>query len=127
MIDKIRNDFASYGLEILKHSVLLVLHEAKDKGELLQPNEIRHRLGIPHAKTERRGHANLILATLRYLKDEEKVDDHWLGGATAWQITEKRRIIHRGLSLTSGYLLKFQKENSISSFGQGLIYHIFQP
>ena len=89
MIDKIRNDFASYGLEILKHSVLLVLHEAKHKGELLQPNEIRHRLGIPHAKTERRGHANLILATLRYLKDEDKVDDHWVGGATAWQLTEK--------------------------------------
>ena len=89
MIDKIRNDFASYGLEILKHSVLLVLHEAKNKGELLQPNEIRHRLGIPHAKTERLGHANLILATLRYLKDEDKVDDHWVGGVTAWQITEK--------------------------------------
>ena len=41
MIDKIRNDFASYGLEILKRAVLLVLHEAKHKGELLQPNKIR--------------------------------------------------------------------------------------
>ena len=89
MIDKIRNDFASYGLEILKRAVLLVLYEAKHKGERLRPNEIRHRLGIPQAKTERQGHANLILATLRYLKDEDKVDDHWVGGATAWQITEK--------------------------------------
>ena len=89
MNENTRNDFASYGLEILKLSVLLVLYEAKHKGELLQPNEIRHRLGIPHAKDERKGHANLILATLRYLKDEDKVDDHWVGGATAWQITEK--------------------------------------
>ena len=89
MSDKIRNDFASYGLEILKLSVLHVLHEAKHNRELLQPNESRHRLGIPRAKTERQGHTNLILATLRYLKDEDKVDDHWVGGVTAWQITEK--------------------------------------
>ena len=33
MIDKIRNDFASYGLEILKKSVLLVLYGAR-KGKL---------------------------------------------------------------------------------------------
>ena len=84
-----RNAFASDGLDILKRAVLLVLYEAQHKGELLQPNEIRHRLGIPRAKTERRGHTNLILATLRYLKDEDKVDDQWVGGVTAWQITEK--------------------------------------
>ena len=89
MNENTRNAFASDGLDILKHSVLLVLHEAKHKRELLQPNEIRHRLGIPQAKTERQGHANLILATLRYLKDEDKVDDHWIGSVTAWQITEK--------------------------------------
>ena len=25
----------------------------------------------------------------RYLKDEDKVDDHWVGSVTTWQITEK--------------------------------------
>lgn len=102
MNENTRNDFASYGLEILKLSVLLVLHEAKHKGELLQPNEIRHRLGIPQAKTERRGHTNLILGTLRYLKDEDKVDDHWIGGVTAWQITEEGvSVIENGENLPS--------------------------
>lgn len=93
--DRILNDFASYGLEILKHSVLLVLYEAKHKDELLQAQEIRRRLGIPQAKDERMGHTSLVFGVLSYLKDEEKVAQFWSGSYT-WQITEK------GLSVIEG-------------------------
>ena len=95
MTDNTRNEFASYGLEILKQSVLLVLYEAKHKGELLQANEIRRRMGIPQAKDERMGHTSLILGILRYLKDEDKVARFWSSSYT-WQITEK------GLSVIEG-------------------------
>ena len=45
MNDKTRNEFASFGLEILKKSALLVLYEARDAG-LIRQNEVRERLGI---------------------------------------------------------------------------------
>ena len=46
MTNKIRNEFAACGLEILKRSVLLVLYE-ENLGEELQPDKIRERLGMP--------------------------------------------------------------------------------
>ena len=52
MNDKTRNDFAFYGLEILKRSVLLVLYQqpldyAGKHRRTLSQNTIRQRLGIP--------------------------------------------------------------------------------
>lgn len=55
MNENTRNAFASYGLEILKRSVLLVLYEGTDivykvspyaQGRILTAGEIRQRLGI---------------------------------------------------------------------------------
>ena len=50
MNDRTRNAFASYGLEILKQSVLLVLYEHHVHGEpwqrYLQVKQVRERLGI---------------------------------------------------------------------------------
>ena len=47
MTDKIRNEFAVYGLEILMRSVLLVLYEENLGGESQLAHKITKRLGIP--------------------------------------------------------------------------------
>ena len=48
MNENTRNTFASYGLEILKRSVLLVLYDARDEGSIRHV-EIRERLNTPRA------------------------------------------------------------------------------
>lgn len=51
MNDKTRNDFAAYGLEILKRAVLRVLYDAKQVspyGKILTAGEIRQRLDLPY-------------------------------------------------------------------------------
>ena len=52
MNDNARNTFASYGLEILKRSVLLVLYEEHKYGERrrLLRKEIGERLGIDNVR-----------------------------------------------------------------------------
>ena len=47
MNEKTRNEFASYGLEILKRAVLLVLYEENLGGEYQLAHKITKRLGIP--------------------------------------------------------------------------------
>ena len=48
MNENTRNAFASYGLEILKRSVLLVLYDERDEGSIRHV-EIRERLDTPSA------------------------------------------------------------------------------
>lgn len=46
MTDKIRNDFAAYGLDILKRSVLLVLYKENLEGEHQLADKITTHLGL---------------------------------------------------------------------------------
>lgn len=49
MNNKTRNDFAAYGLEILKRAVLLVLYEARQEspyGKILTAGQIHQRLDL---------------------------------------------------------------------------------
>lgn len=78
MTNKIRNDFAAYGLEILKRSVLLVLYE-ENLGEGFRPDKIRERLGIPPLPPYHGG-AMLFSDILVRLQEDElvnKVGDCW--------------------------------------------------
>ena len=87
MSDKIRNDFAAYGMEILKRSVLLVLYEAKrtPRGpKKLQPDKIRERLGIPPLPPYHGG-AMLVTDILERLKLDNLVDDPTR--REGWEIT----------------------------------------
>ena len=52
MNENTRNAFASYGLEILNRSVLLVLYDAHDEGSI-RHIEIRERLDTPRASRNR--------------------------------------------------------------------------
>ena len=83
MSDKIRNEFAAYGLEILKRSVLLVLYE-ENLGEKLKPDKIRERLGIPPLPPYQGG-AMLVTDILERLKLDELVDDSTR--REGWEIT----------------------------------------
>ena len=82
--DKIRNEFAAYGLEILKRSVLLVLYE-ENLGEELRPDKIRERLGIPPLPPYHGG-AMLVSDILQRLWKDELVDPPTRKG---WKITKK--------------------------------------
>ena len=90
MNDNARNTFASYGLEILKHSVLLVLYQAYletpshlSNSKTLSQKKIREHLGL-----QRVGVANdLILGILEYLKKEKTVE--YAAGEDYWSITKK--------------------------------------
>lgn len=87
MSDKIRNEFAAYGLEILKRSVLLVLYDAKQapRGpKKRQPDKIRERLGIPPLPPYQGG-AMLVTDILERLKLDELVDDSTR--REGWEIT----------------------------------------
>ena len=88
MNDKTRSDFASYGLETLKRSVLLVLYQqpldyAGKHRRTLSQNTIRQRLGIPkQLYTPNR----LVRGILDILQEDEYVE---FFGEGHWRITEK--------------------------------------
>ena len=88
MNDNTRNTFASYGLEILKRSVLLVLYQQPldDTGKhrrTLHQNNIRQQLGIPKQIYTPN---NLVRGILDILEEDEYVE-FFVGGL--WRITEK--------------------------------------
>ena len=76
MTDKIRNEFANYGLEILKRSVLLVLYEENLGGESQLAHTITKRLGIPQLPPYNGG-ALLVTDVLIRLKKDKLVTDDW--------------------------------------------------
>ena len=93
MNDNTRNDFASYGLEILKRAVLLVLYEQYVSGTYLTIKEIGEQLDIrPLERDTNRprgkyAHMNgLTHGILAHLLDDGQVE--WLGERGLWQITE---------------------------------------
>lgn len=97
MNDNTRNEFASYGLEILKRSVLLVLYEQYVSGpshrRFLTIKEIGEQFDIrPIGRyTNMNG---LTHGILLHLLDDE--DAEWLGKSGRWQITQK------GISVIAG-------------------------
>ena len=88
MNENTRNTFASYGLEILKRSALLVLYEETRDGGLIKQDVVRVRLGIPKIdySLDPARHNALIFGILMHLKDD-KYAYHNVG--YGWQITEK--------------------------------------
>lgn len=91
------NIFASHGLEILKHSVLLVLYQLHletpshfPHSQSLSQKEIREHLGLQHVG---KGN-NLIRGILEYLLTEESVVYYLDGGR--WSISKK------GISIIEG-------------------------
>ena len=88
--DKIRNEFAAYGLEILKRSVLLVLYDADQplprRVKKLKMDEIRKHLGIPQITREIQvGSSNdLLCGVLQHLLMEGLVNHTVHIG---WEIT----------------------------------------
>ena len=90
MNDNTPNEFASYGLEILKRSVLLVLYEQHTFGpphrRFMTLKEVGERLDIrPIGRyTNMNG---LTHGILLHLLDDR--DAEWLGKAGRWQITKK--------------------------------------
>ena len=88
MNDNTRNAFASYGLEILKRSVLLVLlvlYEARDEGFIPQ-RKIREQLGIARVDPKDGNWNSLFWGILSYLKADDLTHHKVRSG---WQITEK--------------------------------------
>ena len=90
MTDKIRNEFAAYGLDILKRSVLLVLYEqvefAPPWRRKVRMDRIQKRLGIPRLPVKKRdrpigNQTDLIRGVLQHLfKDglvKHTVDQGW--------------------------------------------------
>ena len=96
MNENTRNAFASYGLEILKRAVLLVLYEQyvsgpsqrrfltiKEIGEQLDIRPLERDTNRPRGKY---AHMNgLTHGILAHLLDDEQVE--WLGERGLWQIT----------------------------------------
>ena len=83
MNNNIRNEFAAYGLEILK--LLLVLYQQPlDGGGEHRQNKIRKQLGIPKPLYEPN---RLVHGILNLLYDDEYVEKSWISGH--WRITEK--------------------------------------
>ena len=87
MNENTRDAFASYGLEILKKAVLLVLYE-EHLGERrrLTRIEISQRFGIKKPGGRDSDNRPLIEGILMHLADEEGVDRN---AVNRWQITEK--------------------------------------
>ena len=97
MNENTRNAFASYGLEILKRAVLLVLYEQyvsgpshrrsltiKEIGEQLDIRPLERDTNRPRGKY---AHMNgLTHGILAHLFDDDQVE--WLGEKGLWQITE---------------------------------------
>lgn len=88
------NVFAAHGLEILKHSVLLVLYELTDvhertpyaSGRILRQGQISHLLGIPYIQNPSGNVNSLIQGVLDQLK-HDKCAHHY--NNQGWAITEK--------------------------------------
>ncbi len=101
MNENTRNAFASYGLEILKRSVLLVLYKGTDpysgslypQGRVLTAGQIRERLNlIPPRRVSANTHA-LVHGILDYLRHDGHAHHYVQSG---WAITEKGiKIIER--------------------------------
>ena len=91
MTNKIRNEFAADGLEILKRSVLLVLYAEEQlsppgRGKL-KMYEIRKELGIRQITGEIKGASNALLrGVLQHLQMDGLVD-HTVN--VGWEITPK--------------------------------------
>ena len=86
MNENIRNAFASYGLEILKRYVLLVLYEETRDGGLIKQGEISNSLDIPYVRFPSANTYSLIQGILDRLKNEVHAHhENHRGG----QITEK--------------------------------------
>ena len=96
MNDNTRNKFASYGLEILKRSVLLVLYEAIEvipnrgyplqRKRLLTAGQIREKLDIMLPQSRCASTNSLIHGILDYLRQ----DGHaYHSVRRGWQITEE--------------------------------------
>ena len=85
MNDNARNTFASYGLEILKRSVLLVLYEEHKYGERrrLLRREIGERLGINNVR--------LIEGILWELYEEFRSTPEIIGGASHREVYRSLR------------------------------------
>ena len=78
------------GLLLLKEVVLDVLLDAQGEGMMLQPKEIKERIGIPDTKAERLdGRASLILGVLYHLETEGRVSQTYQQGTYKWQISEE--------------------------------------
>ena len=90
MNENTRNAFASYGLEILKRSVLLVLYEGTDvyplQGRVLKPSEISKELDIPSVQNPATRQHHLVCGILDQLANEEHAYRYIHEG---WCITEK--------------------------------------
>ena len=99
MNNNTRNEFAAYGLEILKRSVLLVLYEDTDvvspdpPGRSLKQGEIRVKLGIRSPRVFGDNVNSLIMGVLLDLRTDE-LAHHYFG--IGWAITQK------GVSLIEG-------------------------
>ena len=93
MTHKIRNEFAAYGLDILKRSVLLVLYEAAEHQpswswrKKVSMKEIIKQLDLPQLKKSEISVGNptdLVRAILQHLYRDDLADRTVHGG---WEIT----------------------------------------
>ena len=95
MNDNTRNEFASFGLEILKRSALLVLYERHVKSPYYRPylpaKQVGEELGIRQGVEL--NHNHLIRGILEHLEDDGYVE---CMGHNRWQITRK------GVSIIEG-------------------------
>lgn len=93
MYQKTRNDFAAYGLEILKRSVLLVLYDAKQESaapKRLKAGEIRQRLNLPYNQSPS-GNVNALTQGV--------LDDLKRNGLASHAVRDGWRITEKGVSL----------------------------
>ena len=98
MNNNTRNEFASYGLDILKRSVLLVLYEETDRvyekslfpqhphGRILKAGQIREKLNILQPQLVCAHTNSLIHGILDHLRHDGHAY-HYVGDG--WGITEK--------------------------------------
>ena len=82
-----KQEFAAKGMKFLRKAVLAVLIEAQESDDILQPQEISDRLGIPRIKTKSVGStaliANSILCNLETEGHVKRCDDEKSG---TWRI-----------------------------------------
>ncbi|MDE0084329.1 MAG: hypothetical protein OXU23_01350 [Candidatus Poribacteria bacterium] len=90
-----RNTFASYGLEILKQAVLIVLYEEQTSGDPqnLTRLQISERFGIKKPGGKDIDNVSLIEGILYHLREDRVVESN---AVNRWWITEK------GISLIEG-------------------------